>query len=88
MPHHDETMARLLSPVAPQTITPSGSPFSWVSADYGNLIVSGGTVSLLEVGRNGTFVTAGVLAGFVPVARGDTVRLTYVVAPSVSFWKA
>ena len=88
MPHHDETMARMLPPVGPQTVTPTGSPFSWVSADSGNLIVTGGTVSLLEVGRTGTFVTAGILAGFVPVARGDTVRITYVVAPTISFWKA
>jgi 2-keto-4-pentenoate hydratase len=42
---------------------------------------------LVELGRKGSFVTTGITAGVVPVARGDQVRVTYTVLPTATFFK-
>lgn len=72
-------------PGAAQAVTPSGSPYTYTADRDGVLLVSGGTVSLVEYGRQGSFVVAGLISGLVPVLAGDSLRLTYVVAPTVTF---
>jgi hypothetical protein len=54
----------------------------------GFITVSGGTVSLIEYRRGvkGTFTNIGVTAGVVPVKNGDYVRITYTVAPTVTYF--
>lgn len=47
--------------------------------------MSGGTVSLIQYGRGGTMFSMGVLAGPVGVMAGDEVRITYVLAPTLTF---
>jgi predicted Rossmann-fold nucleotide-binding protein len=69
----------------PQSVTSGASPYTYTAARAGYVYVSGGTVSLMEFGRNGTFILCGVIAGMVPVAPGDRVRVTYVVAPTMTF---
>jgi 2-keto-4-pentenoate hydratase len=87
MPHTDET-ASLLAATAPLAAVAVGaSPFTYVAPDNGKLVVQGGTVSLVELGRKGSFVTTGITAGVVPVARGDQVRVTYTVLPTATFFK-
>lgn len=87
MPHSDETSA-LLSATAPlSSVAVGASPYTYVAPDNGKLVVQGGTVSLIELGRKSSFVTTGIIAGLVPVARGDQVRITYTVVPTVTFFK-
>lgn len=66
-------------------ITVSASPFSYTATDSGVVLVSGGTVSAIALGRNGTFTSIGVTAGPVPVSEGDVVRVTYTVIPTMTF---
>ena len=67
------------------TITPSGSPYSYSNAtDYDeDVIVRGGTVSTVEVGRGGSYESVGVAAGMFRLSPGDVLRVTYTVAPTM-----
>lgn len=67
------------------SITVTASPFSYVATTTGTVFVRGGTVSLIELGRNGVFTNIGVIAGPVPVSEGDAVRVTYTVLPTMTF---
>ena len=69
--------------IAAAAVTIGASPFSYVAADEGHLIVRCGTVSLIEIGRDGAFTNIGVTAGPVPLSQGDTARVTYTVAPTL-----
>ena len=85
MPNYGEMQAwaaGLGAAPSPATITPSGSPFSYVAPRAGRVYIAGGTVTLIETGRNGTFVLSGVLAGAFPVSQNDVIRVTYAVAPT------
>lgn len=66
-------------------ITLTGSPFTYTVPRDGAVIISGGIVSLVEYGRNGAFTVCGLITGSVNVVRGDSVRITYVVAPNATF---
>jgi hypothetical protein len=86
MPHPDEILGLALpSQRAAAAITVAASPFSFVARTSGAVIVNAGTVSLVEIGRNGTFTTIGVVAGMFHVAQDDTLRVTYTVAPTMTF---
>ena len=71
------------APVSPVTVT--ASPFLYTPSDVGSVVVQGGTVSLIEIVRKGTSVNTGVTAGVIPIARGDQLRITYTVLPTVTF---
>lgn len=73
------------SGVAAAAITVAASPFSYTATSSGTVLVSGGTVSAIDLGRNGAFTNVGVIAGAVPVSDGDVVRVTYTVAPTMTF---
>lgn len=78
---------RAATPIdAPEAPGVGASPYSYSNpvAD-GLLVVTGGTVSLIEYGRNGAFTPLGITAGLVPVKSGDVVRITHTVAPTVAF---
>ena len=85
-------MLRQLNAVTDRTDTPiaalsalavGASPHTFTAEADGALAVAGGTVSLLEYGRNGNFTSLGLTSGLVPIKRGDALRITYSVAPSI-----
>jgi hypothetical protein len=63
------------------------SPYIYVSAVGGSLIVSGGTTTLLEYSRDDqNFYVLGVTSGMFPMSLGDNIRITYSGAlPTVVF---
>ena len=69
-----------------QVVTLGASPYVFTAPGNGAIAVSGGTASLIEYGRSGAYVGIGVLAGMIPVSKGDTVRVTYVTVPSMTFF--
>jgi predicted Rossmann-fold nucleotide-binding protein len=84
--HTDEALGLTQgSQAAPTPITVGASPFSSKAPADGVVIVTGGTVSVIEIGRGGVFTTTGLTVGIVPVSRGDTVRVTYAVLPTMTF---
>jgi hypothetical protein len=63
----------------------SASPFSFTAPNTGAVLVSGGAVSDIALGRNAVFTSIGVTAGAVPVSEGDVVRVTYTGLPTITF---
>jgi hypothetical protein len=73
-------------PQAEAAITLTVSPFAYQALIRGQLLIAGGTVSAIEFSRNRTtFYNAGITAGFVQMDAGDQVRVTYTVAPTLTF---
>jgi len=68
----------------PAVIAVGVSPFSYDVANFGTVFVAGGTVSAIELGRNGVFTNTGTIAGPIPVSEGDVVRVTYTVLPTMT----
>ena len=66
----------LVYPQAEATITVSASPYSYKATSKGNMLVKGGTVSVISVTRNSAYTT-GLTAGFIPLSTGDTLTATY-----------
>ena len=77
--------ALVQAPPIPAPVTPGASPYSYVAGSSGFDAVSGGTVSAVSIKRSTTTVPTGVTSGLFPVANGDTVIITYSVAPTVNF---
>jgi len=76
----------LVSAAAPiQSVTLTGSPFSYRAGSAGSLSISGGTVSAITLTRNNTSIPLGGTAGTFPVANGDLLTITYSGPPTVSF---
>lgn len=67
------------------TITPSGSPYSYTNSSTGDVdvIVRGGTVSAVEIGRGASYESVGVVAGMFRLSPADILRVTYTVAPTM-----
>lgn len=70
---------------AAESVTPGASPATVTANRDGQLIVRGGTVSQIDYVRNGVATTIGVTAGLFPLLVGDGIRITYTVAPTVTF---
>jgi hypothetical protein len=70
----------------PAAVTLTASPCVLTADDDGLYIISGGTVSAVEIQRNGAaYVNFGVVAGSFPVQKSDSLRITYTVAPTATF---
>ncbi|HEX2243745.1 MAG TPA: hypothetical protein VHK27_10920, partial [Gammaproteobacteria bacterium] len=62
------------------------SPFVYQAVIRGQAHIGGGTVSAVEFSRNGsTWYPAGITQGFVQMDARDSLRVTYTVAPSITF---
>jgi hypothetical protein len=72
----------------PETnITATDSPMTYTAVIRGQVHVSGGTVSVIEFSRDGTnWYDTGITAGFVQMDRGDRLRVTYSMAPTISYF--
>ena len=68
-------------------ITPGASPYTYTAPFDGWVTVSGGTVSGLDLSRDGTtFIATGVLAGPIPVSRLDKLKVTWTGSPTMNFF--
>lgn len=79
----NELIDRISTPMSVSAVTVGASPFEYVAARDGFVSIVGGTVSAVAYVREGVSTSLGVVA-VVPVKKGDTVRITYTVAPSVT----
>lgn len=77
---------RGLPPGNVEPYTPGASPDTYSAAKRGSMIVDGGTVTTIEFSRDGTtFYDVGVVAGPIPLSAADQLRVTYAVAPTMTF---
>lgn len=75
------------STTAPAGITVGASPYSYQNTSTGTqtVLVSGGTVTLIEYTRdNATFYSVGMLGGAFDLNPLDRLRVTYAVAPTMT----
>ena len=66
-------------------VTPSASPFLFTAPTKGALNVSGGTVSAIAHVRGATTTSLGGTSGNYLVSKGDVLKITYSVAPTLLF---
>lgn len=69
-------------------LTVSASPYTYTALSAGQLSVTGGTVSLIQILRQGVTVATGLTAGLIPLARTDQVKITYSAVPTAVFLPA
>lgn len=79
----NELIDRVSTPLSVSAVTVGASPFDYVASRDGFVSIVGGTVSAVAYVREGVSTSLGVVA-VVPVKKGDTVRITYTVAPTVT----
>lgn len=73
-----------VQPIA--NIVPGASPYTYTAQAAGSVVVTGGTVSNLQLKRGATTIAiAAASPGVVPVSTGDQVITTYSAAPTMSF---
>jgi hypothetical protein len=80
----------LLSDPIPQappsaSVSPTGSPFTYTAPFNGQLSVTAGTVSLIQITRQAVTVATGLTTGLIPLRRGDAAVITYSGAPTLVF---
>jgi hypothetical protein len=75
-----------LAPAAVAPITVAASPYTYTAPVKGFVLLTGGTVSLVEFSRDGTtFYNCGETAGQFALNAADRLRVTYTVAPTLNF---
>jgi hypothetical protein len=67
------------------TVAVSGSPFTYTAVRGGYVIVYGGTVSGIQVGRTSLYAT-GLTSGSFALSKGDRIVLTFSSVPTVVFF--
>lgn len=73
-------------PVA--SISVGASPFSWTNPESVRVIVmiSGGTLGLIQLSPDGTtFADVGTLCGMYPLNPGWRLKVTYSLAPTMTY---
>jgi hypothetical protein len=66
-------------------VAPTGSPMTWAAPFWGSFLINGGSISAVGLQRQGVPITAGVIQGFFPLARGDSIVITYGGSPIFTF---
>lgn len=79
----NELIDRVSTPLSVSAVTVGASPFDYEASRDGFVSIVGGVVSAVAYVRQGVSTSLGVVA-VVPVKKGDTVRITYTVAPAVT----
>lgn len=68
-----------------QSITVTASPFTYTAGQRGQVVVTGGTVSAIDLTRDLTTISLGITSGSVAVSNADRVTVTYSGTPTISF---
>jgi hypothetical protein len=74
-------------PQPEEAATITASPMVYTAVIRGQVLIEGGTVSVIEFSRNGRdWYDTGMTAGFVQMDRADQLRVTYAVAPNIVYF--
>lgn len=72
-------------PTSESAVSVTGSPFAFTAPSKGFMIVSGGTVSAVQLTRTVTTLT-GQTSGIFPLSQGDVLTVTYSGLPTLTFF--
>lgn len=70
------------------TITPTGSPFTWVNTEATRVMVyvSAGTVTDVSCAPDAlNFIAAGLLGGQYGLNPGQAIKVVYLIAPTMKY---
>lgn len=70
---------------AEEAVTLTGSPFTYTAATDGYVLVKDGTVTQIDYIRSASSAETGTLNGMFPILKGDSLKITYAAAPTVTF---
>jgi hypothetical protein len=74
-------------PQPEEEVTIDASPAVYTAVIRGQAHIGGGNVSSVEFSRNGTdWYDTGLVDGFVEMDKADSLRITYTVLPTVTFF--
>jgi len=73
-------------PQAIKAVALTGSPLAFTADMNGTLSVQGGTVSAVTLTRGRRTIPVGAGDGLYPMSKGDTLTVTYSVAPTINFF--
>jgi hypothetical protein len=73
-------------PTGETAITVTASPFVYTAPRKGYVIVSGGTITNIQISRSGTYYSMGASANSYPVAANDMLKVTYTGIPTMVFF--
>lgn len=75
-------------PQQPEALPLGASPFVYQAVIRGQAHIAGGTVSAVEFSRDRgtTWFNAGISEGFVQMDAQDQLRITYAVAPALTYF--
>ncbi len=68
-----------------QSITVGSSPYTYIAAFNGTILVTGGTVSAIAIVRQSTSLATGLTSGLFPLSRLDQLVVTYSGTPTMKF---
>lgn len=68
-----------------EVVTVGASPFTYDAVRNGSVVISVGTVSLIQIVRGTDTLGTGMTAGVIPVLAGDSIIVTHTGAPSMHF---
>jgi hypothetical protein len=85
MPHIGENALLVPAKALASAVTVGASPFAYTMPSDGFVLITAGTVSLVEYGRQAVFNTVGIITGQVVAKVGDQIRVTYSVLPTMKF---
>lgn len=77
-----------IAPPAFMDITVGSSPFEYLSAEPGNIFITGGTVSGITLTRGPDTITIAPdtsIPRLIPLAVDDLIEITYSVIPTIKF---
>jgi hypothetical protein len=73
-------------PVAPSTISLTGSPFTFTASAYGSLYLAGTTLTTVQIKRGSAAAfTCGTTTGCVTVSQNDKIIVTYTGTPTATW---
>lgn len=87
-PHIGEKAQSITMPplsMAAMTVTVGASPFTFTAPRNGLLFLSGGTLSAIQYSRGASLNVLGASTNQIYVMAGDQVRVTYLLAPAITF---
>lgn len=74
-------------PQPPEQMTIGVSPAVYTAVIRGQAHIGGGTVSAIEFSRDGTtWFNVGVTSGFIQMDTADSIRITYTILPTLTYF--
>lgn len=71
------------APAGETAITLGASPATFQATANGNVLISGGAVTAMQLTRNATYTLSITTPAYVPLSNGDVLTVTYAATPTL-----